>query len=207
MRTLTTHHSQFSAQPLAGRKNKNNPCNRTLFPYRREVKFFSPWASRVLGEATVVVGDLGKVGLAGGENGVPGKGTNQQEVMTMVRRRFSIAGLLAVGVMMIATDASQAQLLQRLRDRMGRGSSDEGSSRRFSLRRSYYRGEQTVVENGVPITNGTPITNGAPISSSQVALEIRVPRSAEVFVAGEKISGTGTMRTFTSDNLTSGQTY
>jgi len=119
----------------------------------------------------------------------------------MVRRRFSIAGLLAVGVMMIAADASQAQLLQRLRDRMGRGSSDEGSSRRFSLRRSYYRGEQTVVENGVPITNG------APMSSSQVALEIRVPSSAEVFVAGEKISGTGTMRTFTSDNLTSGQTY
>ena len=125
----------------------------------------------------------------------------------MVRRRFSIAGLLAVGVMMIAADASQAQLLQRLRDRMGRGSSDEGSSRRFSLRRSYYRGEQTVVENGVPITNGTPITNGAPISSSQVALDIRVPSSAEVFVAGEKISGTGTMRTFTSDNLTAGQTY
>jgi uncharacterized protein (TIGR03000 family) len=124
----------------------------------------------------------------------------------MVRRQFSIAGLLAVGVMMIAADASQAQLLQRLRDRMGRGSSDEGSSRRFSLRRSYYRGEQTVTENGVPITNGTPVSS-SPISSSQVALEIRVPSSAEVFVAGEKISGTGTMRTFTSDNLTSGQTY
>jgi uncharacterized protein (TIGR03000 family) len=113
----------------------------------------------------------------------------------MVRRRFSIAGLLAVGVMMIAADASQAQLFQRLRDRMGRGSSDEGSSRRFTLRRSYYRGEQTVM------------ANGAPISASQVALEIRVPSSAEVFVAGEKISGTGTMRTFTSDNLTAGQTY
>jgi len=58
-----------------------------------------------------------------------------------------------------------------------------------------------------PLQNGTPITNGARISSSQVALDIRVPSSAEVFVAGEKISGTGTMRTFTSDNLTSGQTY
>ena len=118
----------------------------------------------------------------------------------MVRRRFSIAGLLAVGVMMIAADASQAQLLQRLRDRLGRGGSDEGSSRRFALRRSYYRGEQTVMENGTPVSS-------SPISSSQVALEIRVPSSAEVFVAGEKISGTGTMRTFTSDNLTSGQTY
>ena len=118
----------------------------------------------------------------------------------MVRRRFSIAGLLAVGVMMIAADASQAQLFQRLRDRMGRGSSDEGSSRRFSLRRSYYRGEQTVAENGTP-------NSSSPISSGQVALEIRVPGSAEVFVADEKISGTGTMRTFTSDNLTAGQTY
>ncbi len=118
----------------------------------------------------------------------------------MVRRRFSIAGLLAVGVMMIAADASQAQLLQRLRDRLGRGGSDEGSSRRFTLRRSYYRGEQTVMENGTPISS-------SPISSSQVALDIRVPSSAEVFVAGEKITGTGTMRTFTSDNLTAGQTY
>jgi uncharacterized protein (TIGR03000 family) len=107
----------------------------------------------------------------------------------MVRSRFSIAGLLAVGMLMIAADVSQAQLLQRLRDRMGRGS-DEGSSRRFTLRRSYYRGEQT-----------------ASVSSTQVALDIRVPSSAEVFVSGEKISGTGTMRTFTSDNLTAGQTY
>jgi uncharacterized protein (TIGR03000 family) len=109
----------------------------------------------------------------------------------MVRSRFSIAGLLAVGMLMITADVSQAQLLQRLRDRMGRGS-DEGSSRRFTLRRSYYRGEQTEM---------------ASVSSSQVALDIRVPSSAEVFVSGEKISGTGTMRTFTSDNLTAGQTY
>jgi uncharacterized protein (TIGR03000 family) len=108
----------------------------------------------------------------------------------MVRRQFSIAGLLAVGVMMIAADASQAQLLQRLRDRLGRGS-DEGSSRRFTLRRSYYRGEQT-----------------ASVSASQVALDIRVPNSsAEVFVNGEKITATGTMKRFTSDNLTAGQTY
>jgi uncharacterized protein (TIGR03000 family) len=108
----------------------------------------------------------------------------------MVRSRFSIAGLLAVGMLMVAADVSQAQLLQRLRDRMGRGSSDEGTSRRFTLRRSYYRGEQT-----------------ASVSSTQVALDIRVPSSAEVFVNGEKISATGTMRTFTSDNLTAGQTY
>jgi uncharacterized protein (TIGR03000 family) len=115
--------------------------------------------------------------------------------MTMVRSRFSIAGLLAVGILMIAADVSQAQLLQRLRDRLGRGgSSDEGTStRRFTLRRSYYRGEQTTV---------------ASVSPSQVALDIRVPSSsAEVSVNGEKISATGTMRTFTSDNLTAGQTY
>jgi uncharacterized protein (TIGR03000 family) len=121
----------------------------------------------------------------------------------MVRRRFSIAGLLAVGVMMIAADASQAQLFQRLRDRLGRGGSDEGSSRRFSLRRSYYRGDETYRGDQTVVENGT----ASSISSSQVALDIRVPSSAEVFVAGEKISGTGTMRTFTSDNLTAGQTY
>jgi len=127
----------------------------------------------------------------------------------MVRSRFSIAGLLAVGIMMLAADASQAQLFQRLRDRLGRGGSDDGSStRRFTLRRSYYRGDQTVVDNGAPIVNGGSVVNGARISSSQVALDIRVPTtSAEVFVNGEKISATGTMRTFTSDNLTAGQTY
>jgi uncharacterized protein (TIGR03000 family) len=120
--------------------------------------------------------------------------------MTMVRSRFSIAGLLAVGIMMLAADASQAQLFQRLRDRLGRGGSDEGSSsRRFTLRRSYYRGEQGVTANGTTV---------ATVSSSQVALDIRVPTSsAEVFVNGEKISATGTMRTFTSDNLTAGQSY
>ena len=118
----------------------------------------------------------------------------------MVRSRFSIAGLLAVGIMMLAADASQAQLFQRLRDRLGRGGSDDGSSstRRFTLRRSYYRGEQTT-------TNGTTV---ASVSPSQVALDIRVPSTgAEVFVNGEKITATGTMRTFTSDNLTAGQTY
>jgi uncharacterized protein (TIGR03000 family) len=110
----------------------------------------------------------------------------------MVRSRFSIAGLLAVGMLMIAADASQAQLLQRLRDRMGRGSDEGTSSRRFTLRRSYYRGEQTAMASASP---------------TQVALDIRVPSSAEVFVNGDKISATGTMRRFTSDNLTAGQTY
>jgi len=111
----------------------------------------------------------------------------------MVRSRFSIAGLLAVGILMVAADVSQAQLLQRLRDRLGRGSSDEGTtSRRFTLRRSYYRGEQTTMASASP---------------TQVALDIRVPSSAEVSVNGDKISATGTMRTFTSDNLTAGQTY
>ncbi len=105
----------------------------------------------------------------------------------MFRSRFSIAGLLAVGALMIAADASQAQLLQRLRSRLGRGS-DDGSSSRFTLRRSFYRGEQTVASN-------------------QVALDIRVPSSAEVIVNGEKLSATGTNRRFTSSGLTAGQTY
>jgi uncharacterized protein (TIGR03000 family) len=107
----------------------------------------------------------------------------------MVRRWFSIAGLLALAVVMMAADASQAGPLQRLRARL-RGDDNSDSSPRFSLRRSYYRGEQV-----------------ASVSPSQIALDIRVPSSAEVFVGGEKISGTGTMRRFTSDNLTAGQTY
>ncbi len=109
----------------------------------------------------------------------------------MFRRRFSIAGLLAVGALMIAADASQAQLLQRLRSRLGRSSDDSSStsSGRFFSRRSYYRGEQATV------------------ASTQVALDIRVPSNAEVTVGGEKLSSTGTMRQFTSSGLTAGQTY
>ncbi len=113
----------------------------------------------------------------------------------MVQRRFSIAGLLALGVLMIAADASQAQLLQRLRSRLGRNS-DDGSttttSGRFFSRRSNYQGEQTVTGN---------------IPGSQVALDIRVPSNAEVMVGGEKLSGSGTTRRFTSSGLTTGQSY
>ena len=118
----------------------------------------------------------------------------------MVRRRFSIAGLLALGVLMIAADASQAQLLQRLRSRLGRSSDDSSittttTSGRFFSRRSYYRGEQgdQIVSSNVP--------------SNQVALDIRVPSSAEVTVNGEKLTATGTNRRFTSTALTAGQTY
>jgi uncharacterized protein (TIGR03000 family) len=111
----------------------------------------------------------------------------------MLRHRFSIAGLLALGVLMIAADASQAQLLQRLRSRLGRGSDDSSTtttSGRFFSRRSYYRGEQTAV------------------ASNQVALDIRVPNSsAEVTVNGEKLTASGMSRTFTSSGLTAGQTY
>ena len=115
----------------------------------------------------------------------------------MLRRRFSIAGLLALGVLMIAADASQAQLLGRLRSRLGRNSDDSGSSStssgRFFSRRSYYRGEQTGSSSAV--------------ASNQVALDIRVPSSAEVFVGGEKLNTTGTNRRFTSSGLVAGQTY
>jgi uncharacterized protein (TIGR03000 family) len=111
----------------------------------------------------------------------------------MFRRRFSIAGLLAVSVLMIAADASQAQLFQRLRSRLGRGTDDSSStsSGRFLSRRSYYRGDQTA----------------ATVASNQVALDIRVPSNAEVTVNGEKMTASGSNRTFTSSGLTAGQTY
>ena len=120
----------------------------------------------------------------------------------MVRRRFSIAGLLALGVLMIAADASQAQLLQRLRSRLGRNS-DDGStttSGRFFSRRSNYQGEQTVIGQGEQTVTGN-------MPGNQVALDIRVPSSAEVTVNGEKLTATGSRRQFTSSALTSGQTY
>ncbi len=118
----------------------------------------------------------------------------------MVRRWFSIAGVLAFAGVMLAGDAAQAGPLQRLRDRL-RGRSDEGttSSSRFGFRRSYFRnGEQVVSESTV---------TGSAVAANQAALDIRVPSNAEVWVNDTKISQTGTMRTYTADNLTAGQTY
>ncbi len=109
----------------------------------------------------------------------------------MVRRWFSIAGVLAFAGVMLAADASLAQgPLQRLRDRL-RGRSDEGttSTSRFGFRRSFFRNAEPAV------------------ASNQVALDIRVPSNAQVWVNETKISQTGTMRTYTRENLTAGQTY
>ncbi len=111
----------------------------------------------------------------------------------MVRRWFSIAGVLAIAGVMLATDVSLAGPLQRLRDRL-RGRSDEGttSSSRFGFRRSYFR-------------NAEPAEMA--VASNQVALDIRVPANAEVWVNDKKMSLTGTLRTYTDDSLTTGQTY
>ena len=107
----------------------------------------------------------------------------------MVRRWFSIAGALAIAGVMLATDVSQAGPLQRLRDRL-RGTNDESSTSRFGFRRSFFRNAEPAV------------------ASNQVALDIRVPTNAEVWVNDTKISQqTGTLRSFTSENLTAGQTY
>src|SRR5713226_1285423 len=116
----------------------------------------------------------------------------------MVRRWFSIAGVLAFVGVMLAADASQAGPLQRLRDRLrGRNGSDEGSSSRFGFRRSYFRnGEQVVTEPAQMA-----------VASNQVALDIRVPANSQVWVNDKKMSQTGTLRTYTDDSsLTTGQT-
>jgi uncharacterized protein (TIGR03000 family) len=119
--------------------------------------------------------------------------------MIMVRRWFSIAGVLAFAGVMLAGDAAQAGPLQRLRDRLRGRSGNEESSSRFGFRRSYYRnGEQVVAESTV---------TGSAVAANQAALDIRVPSNAEVWVNETKISQTGTMRTYSADNLTAGQTY
>ncbi len=108
----------------------------------------------------------------------------------MVRRWFSIAGIFAVAVVMLAADVSQAGPLQRLRSRL-RGD-DEGSGGRLLSRRSFYRGAEPAPT----------------VASNQIALDIQVPNTnAEVTVNGQKLTGTGTTRQFTADSLATGQTY
>jgi uncharacterized protein (TIGR03000 family) len=141
----------------------------------------------------------------------------------MVRSWFSIAGALAIAGVMLTTDVSHAQgplqrlrdrfrgtsddgttgtyqggPLQRFRDRM-RGTSDEGTTTtsRFGFRRAYYR-------NGEPVET---VVSSTPVASNSVALDIRVPANAEVWVNDSKIKQTGRSRTFTAPDLTSGQTY
>jgi uncharacterized protein (TIGR03000 family) len=99
----------------------------------------------------------------------------------MFRSWFSIAGVIALGVLFVAADSSNAQLLRR-----------RARTNNTNSRRSFY-----------PPDSGTQGTTG-----SQVSLDVRVPVSdAQIMIEGQKTNQMGTLRRFVSPPLTPGVSY
>jgi uncharacterized protein (TIGR03000 family) len=99
----------------------------------------------------------------------------------MVRSKFGFAAVVALGVVFVAADFSDAQLLRRR------------ARRNSDTRQSFY-----------PPANG--MTTG--VGANEVALDVRVPTpDAQVMIEGQGTKQTGTMRRFVSPPLTPGKTY
>jgi uncharacterized protein (TIGR03000 family) len=109
----------------------------------------------------------------------------------MLSKRFSSVAVLALGVVLVAMDVSQAQVLRR--GRRTRGDSDDAviTNPQPQTRQSNYVAPE-----------GTDATRAAPAS-----LDLRVPASAEVTFETEKTTQTGAVRSFESPPLTPGRDY
>jgi uncharacterized protein (TIGR03000 family) len=108
----------------------------------------------------------------------------------MMRKGFSFAAVLALAVLMVAVDASQAQLLRR--GRRDRGSNDDAviTNPQTQIRQSNYSPETMDATRTAP-----------------VYLDVRVPANAEVIVETEKTTQTGPRRSFISPPITTGRNY
>jgi uncharacterized protein (TIGR03000 family) len=109
----------------------------------------------------------------------------------MLRKGFSLAAVLALAVVMVAVDASPAQLLRK--GRRTRGSSDDAviTSPQSEIRQSgYFMPDDTDTKRTAP-----------------AYLDVRVPAAAEVMVETEKTTQTGSRRTFVSPPISSGRNY
>src|SRR5437879_4856981 len=107
----------------------------------------------------------------------------------MLRKGFSLAAVLALAVVMVAVDASPAQILRK--GRRTRGSSDDAviTSPQAEIRQSGYF-----------MPDGTDTSRTAP-----AYLDVRVPATAEVMVETEKTTQTGSRRSFVSPPITPGR--
>jgi uncharacterized protein (TIGR03000 family) len=109
----------------------------------------------------------------------------------MVRKGFCVAAVVALGLVMVAADAGQAQLLRR--GRRDRSSSDDAvlPSPQTEVRQSNYFAPESV-----------DTTRPAP-----VYLDVRLPANAEVTVEKEKTKQTGPRRSFISPPIAPGRTF
>jgi uncharacterized protein (TIGR03000 family) len=110
----------------------------------------------------------------------------------MMRKGFSFAALLALTVLMMVVDASQAQLLRR--GRRDRGSNDEAVI------------TSPQPQSQIRQSNYSPDTMEA-ARTAPVYLDVRVPASAEVMIETAKTTQTGPRRSFVSPPITPGRNY
>ena len=107
-----------------------------------------------------------------------------------MRKGFSFVAVLALAALMVAADASQAQLLRR--GRRDRGSNDE----------PVITAPQTQIRQSNFSPEGMDAARTAP-----VYLDVRVPANAEVIVETEKTKQTGPRRSFISPPIATGRNY
>jgi hypothetical protein len=107
----------------------------------------------------------------------------------MMRKGFSLAAVLALAVVMVAMDASQAR--ERRRDRRARNYSDDSViiSPQTEIRQAGYF---------APETADTART-------AAIYIEVRVPATAQLMFEGEKTTQAGPRRSFISPPVTAGR--
>ncbi len=123
----------------------------------------------------------------------------------MVRQWFSLSAALALAVLIVATDSSQAR--QRRLGRRFRGDSDGYV---FNGRFRGYSNGYAAME---PQTGSrradyySPDTPGAAMQPSPVLVELRVPANAEILFDGTKTVQKGTLRRYISPPIEPGRHY
>jgi uncharacterized protein (TIGR03000 family) len=148
----------------------------------------------------------------------------------MVRGLLSISAVVAFGVLLFATESSQAQERRILGMGLFRTTSEDGTGYREPLfRRGFFRGTSEGYTNREPMMGrfarstpeGTPgertgilnrrsfYSGTAPISvrANEILFEVRAPEKAEIWFEGKKTEQTGTVRQYVSSGLTPGQVY
>ena len=120
----------------------------------------------------------------------------------MVRRWFSITAMLAVAVLVIAADASQAR-----ERRLGRRLRDRRDGNVVYAETYTEAGMPVATETGGRRANYPPESPGLSRRARSVLLEVRVPPDAEIWIDGTKTLTKGAVRQFISPPIESGRPY
>jgi uncharacterized protein (TIGR03000 family) len=131
----------------------------------------------------------------------------------MVRHWFSLAAVLAVAVLIVATDASQSR-----ERRFGRRARRNSNANVEQVSAPYYYDsagrlvsgsmEQTAMA-GTQSASRTALypPEGQPMRAQPVRLEVRVPANAEIWIDGARTMQNGPVREFISPPIEPGRSY